>query len=472
MAEHDSCLAKDQSGGVRNPPLPDDPGTDYGVEVASLADAAEEMLSAAVAAPRVTRYYQGRACSAMKRTKADIDQVVIHTPEGGESGTLSVLNGTGASFDWFLPLSGSLYRCNDYFNYVAWQAGHWETNLRSIGIEQGDYASRSGSFGDAHYKRLAQLSAYLAETLDLKIARARGIGQAGFVSHADITPGSRTDPGAGFLWDKLLDYTLDYRQGRTPGNPAPTRPTPGTLYRVRCGSFSARANADALVARLKKAGYGALAIPEDGAHNVYAGSFSVRENADRLAAKLKRKGFEAVVVRKGTAPKTASKVDKAVAYELELVDPPTDYGFWDGEFPFTPGPAMWANVKPNQAPDPKTQVPNASCTGLINLGNAAAGISYRSGTLGYARDLVNKRPYKPGMVVKKGEVLLDRYMETSNEDEGHIVQAIETGTNPLVISSDHRFGGVKPGVNVHRLSDSYKLFDYDWVGEVPGLGTA
>ncbi len=97
MIEHDSCLTKDQSGGVRNPPLPDDPGTDYGVEVASLADAAEEMLSAAVTAPRVARYYQGRACSAMKRSKADIDQVVIHTPEGGESGTLSVLNGTGAS---------------------------------------------------------------------------------------------------------------------------------------------------------------------------------------------------------------------------------------------------------------------------------------------------------------------------------------------------------------------------------------
>ncbi len=244
---------------------------------------------------------------------------------------------------------------------------------------------------------------------------------------------------------------------------------------MRCGSFGERENADALVARLKKAGYGALAIPEGSAFNVYAGSFSVRENADRLVERLRAKGFEAVVVPKGAVPKPvpvkpASKVDKAIAYELALVDPPTVYGFWDGKFPFTPGPAMWANVKAGQAPDPKTQVPNASCTGLINLGNAAAGISYRSGTLGYAKDLVNKRPYKPGMVVKKGEVLLDRYMETSNEDEGHLVQAIETGTNPRVISSDHRFGGTSPGVNVHRLAESYQLFDYDYVGEVPGLG--
>ena len=83
---------------------------------------------------------------------------------------------------------------------------------------------------------------------------------------------------------------------------------------------------------------------------------------------------------------------------------------------------------------------------------------------------MNKRPFKLGMLVMKGEVLLDRYMETSEEDEGHIVQAIETGTNPRVISSDHRFGGVRPGVNVHRLSESYRLFDYDYVGEVPGLG--
>jgi hypothetical protein len=132
---------------------------------------------------------------------------------------------------------------------------------------------------------------------------------------------------------------------------------------------------------------------------------------------------------------------------------------------------MWANVKTGHAPDPKTQVPNTSCTGLINLGNAAGGCDYRDGTLAYAKDIKNKRRFKLGMQIKKGEVLLDKFMETSKEDEGHIVMAIENGTNPRVISSDHRFGGDKPGVNVHRLKKSFELFDYDWIGEVPGLGT-
>ena len=166
-----------------------------------------------------------------------------------------------------------------------------------------------------------------------------------------------------------------------------------------------------------------------------------------------------------------SQAEKAIVYMKKLLDPPTVYGFWDGKFPFTPGPAMWANVRTGHPPDPKTQVPNASCTGLINLGNAAGGSDYRGGTLAYAKDLANKRRFHLGMRVKKGEVLLDRYMETSREDEGHIVMAIEDGTDPLVISSDHRFGGNQPGVNVHRLSVSYRLFDYGWIGEVPGLGT-
>lgn len=271
-----SCLTENQSGGLRGIALPDNPDVEYGIHVSEdITAEAERMMSAAsVPAPAVTRYYQARAASRARRTKADIFLCLIHTPEGGESGTLSVLNGGRAGFDWFLPLSGNLYRCNDYYNYIAWQAGDWPVNQRSIGIEQGDYAARSGGFGDAHYHRLAKLCAYLAETLDLNIRRTRDKNSFGFISHADVTPGQRTDPGAGFLWDKLMDLTLDYRRGVDP-KPGPD-PEGKTLYRVK--------------------------VKNDIPAGKQLGAYEVEAYKDRHVATLKKYGIETTVESVGKAP--------------------------------------------------------------------------------------------------------------------------------------------------------------------------
>jgi hypothetical protein len=167
-----------------------------------------------------------------------------------------------------------------------------------------------------------------------------------------------------------------------------------------------------------------------------------------------------------------SNIDKAVEYGRMLVDPRTPYGFWDGAFPFTPGPAMWPDAKTNNPPSPKTRVPNTSCSGLINLMAAAGGSNFRGGTLAYGREIKNKREYVPGTAVKRGEVLVnDNVSGPGGMDRSHIVMAIQNGTDPMVTSSDHRFGNDRPGVNIHRLSDSHRMFGYEFIGAVPGLGT-
>jgi hypothetical protein len=68
-----------------------------------------------------------------------------------------------------------------------------------------------------------------------------------------------------------------------------------------------------------------------------------------------------------------SNIDRGIEYGRMLLDPRTAYGFWDGAFPFTPGPAMWPDAQTNNPPSPRTRVPNASCSGLINLLAAAGG---------------------------------------------------------------------------------------------------
>jgi hypothetical protein len=167
---------------------------------------------------------------------------------------------------------------------------------------------------------------------------------------------------------------------------------------------------------------------------------------------------------------SAERVNKAIAYGKALLSPPTPYGYWNGVWPPPPGGPMWINVQTNRPPNPKNQVPHTSCTGLINLMIAAAGVDFRGGTLAYGDQLRNRRWYRPGMPLKRGEVLVAAF---GFGDEGHIVMCLGSGTNPFTIGSDHTQGGCRPGVNVnYRAQYAHRLFGFEWVGEVPGLGTA
>jgi len=212
-----------------------------------------ELDSSSAKLPTPDAYRQCRACTSRPRSLADIDVIVMHTPEGGVNGTLGVLEGTQAGFDFYLPLDGTLYQCNDYLRFVAWQAGEWSTNVRSVGIEQGDRASNSANFGVAHYERLANLVAGLVNVTNTPLKRARRIGEPGIIAHHDVTPKSRTDPGAGFRWDLLLELA-----GRVLGNPTSASggqhgghggniPGPETLEHVRWerGFFTANASTTA-----------------------------------------------------------------------------------------------------------------------------------------------------------------------------------------------------------------------------------
>lgn len=80
-------------------------------------------------------------------------------------------------------------------------------------------------------------------------------------------------------------------------NPAPApKPSAKVLYRVQCGAFKTKENADNLEKRLHAAGYQTATRTENGYYKVQAGAFAERKNADALVTELKKKGFAAVVV--------------------------------------------------------------------------------------------------------------------------------------------------------------------------------
>lgn len=227
----ESCLTLDQSG------LEDPKGIsaeEAHAATVRLDTMAMEVFEAVegVPAPAIYRTYQGTACTRRDRSKADISQILLHTPEGGTAGTLSVLSSGRASFDYFLPPSGELYKCNDFYRYIAWQAGDWETNQRSIGIEQWDYAANMHRAPGSHYDRLARLVAYLTEVLEIRVEHATRYGQPGLIYHRVVTPGARCDPDAcgrsKFDITQLLDKVKTLRRGGPA--PAPTPAKPGPLY--------------------------------------------------------------------------------------------------------------------------------------------------------------------------------------------------------------------------------------------------
>jgi N-acetylmuramoyl-L-alanine amidase len=169
-----------------------------------------------VAAPRFKAIYQARAVTRKTRRADDIDTLVLHTPEGPEAATLSVLNGTRAGFDLFLASNYNLYKCNDWFRYVSWHAGDRAYNHRSVGLEIDAYAATSGGWPREYYRAVAHVCAWAIDTLNIPLSHATKYGQKGLIFHRTVTPKNRTDPGANFKIDLLIEMIRDILGATTP----------------------------------------------------------------------------------------------------------------------------------------------------------------------------------------------------------------------------------------------------------------
>lgn len=80
------------------------------------------------------------------------------------------------------------------------------------------------------------------------------------------------------------------------------------LYRVQTGAFSKKENAEAMLAKVKAAGFDTYMVKVDNLYKIQVGAFSKKTNAEAMAAKLKAAGFDTYITTKsGTAVTTSSK---------------------------------------------------------------------------------------------------------------------------------------------------------------------
>jgi N-acetylmuramoyl-L-alanine amidase len=141
----------------------------------------------------------------------DIDLIIIHVAQASYSGTVRTFKRrSGVSAHYVVGTRGQVAQCVRNAD-VAYHAGWWAYNKRSIGIEHAGFIK--GKFSDRQYRGSARLAAYLTKRFNIPVDRQHIIGH----NQVPGCPGPgggvdcHTDPGKHWKWNKYLDLIRHYR---------------------------------------------------------------------------------------------------------------------------------------------------------------------------------------------------------------------------------------------------------------------
>ncbi|MFI2780365.1 N-acetylmuramoyl-L-alanine amidase [Streptomyces sp. ALB3] len=81
---------------------------------------------------------------------------------------------------------------------IAWHAGRWDHNTRSVGIEHEGWVDQPGYFTHTMYARSAKLTADICERYGLPKDRTHIIG------HHEVPGSDHTDPGIHWDWQRFM----------------------------------------------------------------------------------------------------------------------------------------------------------------------------------------------------------------------------------------------------------------------------
>jgi hypothetical protein len=148
--------------------------------------------------------YRGNYTNSGRGAK-QIDLVVIHIAQGSYSGTISWFKDrrSNVTAHYVVGNRGKVAQCVRNED-IAWHAGNWAYNKRSIGIEHSGYASSPGAFR-GKYRTSAKLSAYLSRRYNIPVDRNH------FVLHRNVPGGTKRCPGPHFNYHKYLKLVKRYR---------------------------------------------------------------------------------------------------------------------------------------------------------------------------------------------------------------------------------------------------------------------
>jgi hypothetical protein len=143
-----------------------------------------------------------------------IDKIVIHVAQGSYSATINWFKDRRAnsSAHYVVSRRGQVAQCV-HNEDIAWHAGWWKTNKKSIGIEHAGHIGNRRSFTRRMYRSSARLSAHLCRRFNIPVDHRHIIG------HNQV-PGCRgagggvschRDPGRHWDWNRYMRLVRRYK---------------------------------------------------------------------------------------------------------------------------------------------------------------------------------------------------------------------------------------------------------------------
>lgn len=152
-----------------------------------------------------------------------IKYIVIHDTEGAWDGVLHLIQDpTYVSWNYTVRSTDGLIAQHVKAKDVAWHAGNWDVNARSIGIEhEGFLANPDAWYTEAMYRSSARLVRYLSQKYDVPLDRQHILGHDNVPGPTTSTvPGMHTDPGPYWDWRhyfQLLGHPFRRTAGKQGG---------------------------------------------------------------------------------------------------------------------------------------------------------------------------------------------------------------------------------------------------------------
>lgn len=123
---------------------------------------------------------------------------------------------------------------------------------------------------------------------------------------------NKSCPGT-YLYERHAQIAseVNKRLGSTNIKPEPEKPSV-SLYRVQTGAFKVKANADAMLAKVKAKGFSAYVTKVGELYKIQVGAFKVRANAEAMMKKLQAAGFSAFITTEAGAGKSIDELAREV----------------------------------------------------------------------------------------------------------------------------------------------------------------
>ena len=199
----------------------------------------------------------------------------------------------------------------------SWCSSNADNDNRAITIECASDSKYPYAINDAVYKTLIELCADICKRNSIKELKWKAdkslIGQ---VDKQNMTVhrwfAKKSCPGQ-YIYERLGQIAEEVNKK--------LKVTEVTvLYRVQTGAFLNKSYADAMLAKVKAAGFSTYMVQTGKMYRVQVGAYKVRANAEKMAKRLKAAGFNTYITTVSGTPVAASakKSIDVIAREIVL----------------------------------------------------------------------------------------------------------------------------------------------------------